>query len=176
MWLETPCTIMQRGQVTDTSIAIACRALHRHPLQIYRTPKLNSISSFQLMREVMLHTQLHQPHILLLHAAFEQGDNVVLVEEYAEGGDLFSLIEKSGGRLPERAAASLVIAPLLRALQYLHGHGLLHRDIKLENLMFVDAAATHVSWGLMALSKHEMLAPQQGHSASGVHISTCAQI
>jgi hypothetical protein len=41
---------------------------------------------------------------------------VVMVEEYADGGDLFSLLQKYGGRLSERAAVQTVLDPFLRVL------------------------------------------------------------
>jgi hypothetical protein len=47
----------------------------------------------------------------------QEGEFVVMVQEYADGGDLFSLLQKYGGRLHERAAVSLVLEPFLRALQ-----------------------------------------------------------
>jgi hypothetical protein len=41
----------------------------------------------------------------------------VMVQEYADGGDLFSLLQKYGGRLSERVTVSLVLEPFLRVLQ-----------------------------------------------------------
>ncbi|KAI8467840.1 MAG: kinase-like domain-containing protein, partial [Monoraphidium minutum] len=59
-----------------------------------------------------------------------------MVQEFVDGGDLFSLLQKYGGRLHERAAVSLVLEPFLRVLQYLHTRGIVHRDIKPENILF----------------------------------------
>lgn len=55
---------------------------------------------------------------------------MVLVQEYAEGGDLYRLLHKNGGRLAERQAVEMVLQPFLLALHYLHTRGIMHRDIK----------------------------------------------
>lgn len=49
--------------------------------------------------------------------AAQEGDFVVMVQEYAGGGDLFRLLQKYGGRLSERQAVAMVLDPFLRALQ-----------------------------------------------------------
>ena len=45
---------------------------------------------------------------------------VVIVQEYAAGGDLLRFMFKCGGRLPERQAVNLVLQPFLSALLHLH--------------------------------------------------------
>lgn len=52
---------------------------------------------------------------------------MVLVQEYAEGGDLYRLLHKNGGRLSERQAVEMVLHPFLLALHYLHTRGIMHR-------------------------------------------------
>ncbi len=42
---------------------------------------------------------------------------MVMVQEYADGGDLFALLHKYGGRLSERIAVQMVLDPFLRVLQ-----------------------------------------------------------
>jgi serine/threonine protein kinase len=49
------------------------------------------------------------------------------LQEYAGQGDLWAFIDSNGGRLPERVTVSLVLQPFLRALQFLHSSGIMHR-------------------------------------------------
>ncbi len=52
---------------------------------------------------------------------------MVLVQEFATGGDLLRVMYKCGGRLCERQAVNLVLQPFLTALHYLHTQGIVHR-------------------------------------------------
>ena len=74
-------------------------------------------SSTKKHKQVRLHASLGHEHVVALHAAFREGDHVVLVQEYAEGGDLFALLQAYGGRLSERVAVQMVLEPFLRVLQ-----------------------------------------------------------
>jgi hypothetical protein len=55
--------------------------------------------------------------LLLLPVAVQEGDFVVLVQEYAAGGNLFELLQKYGGRLNEHVTVQMVLEPFLRVLQ-----------------------------------------------------------
>ncbi|BAF10366.1 phosphoenolpyruvate carboxylase kinase 2 [Oryza sativa Japonica Group] len=74
------------------------------------------------------------PHVVALHAAFEDDAAVHLVVDLCAGGDLLSLVS-SRGRLPEHEAADLV-AQLASALASCHRRGVAHRDVKPDNLLF----------------------------------------
>ncbi|KAF7086751.1 hypothetical protein CFC21_090010, partial [Triticum aestivum] len=78
------------------------------------------------------------PHLVALHAAFDDADAVHLVVDLCTGGDLLSLLSARGGRLPEREAAGLAVQ-LASALAACHRRGVAHRDVKPDNLLF-DAA------------------------------------
>jgi hypothetical protein len=47
----------------------------------------------------------------------QEGDFVVLVQEYEAGGNLLELLQRYGGRLSEHATVSMVLEPFLRVLQ-----------------------------------------------------------
>ena len=53
-------------------------------------------------------------------------------QEYADGSDLFNVLNKYGGRLSERLAVQLVLDLFMRVLHYLHSRGIIHRDIKVR--------------------------------------------
>ena len=77
-----------------------------------------------------LHSSVQHENIITMHAAFQEGDKVVMVQEYVDGADLLTVMHKYGGRLSERQAVQLVLDPFLRALHYMHTKGIIHRDIK----------------------------------------------
>uniref|UniRef100_A0A0D9VME9 Protein kinase domain-containing protein n=1 Tax=Leersia perrieri TaxID=77586 RepID=A0A0D9VME9_9ORYZ len=80
------------------------------------------------------------PHVVALHAAFEDDSAVHLVLDLCDGGDLLSLISSHGssGGLPEQEAAGLM-QQIASALASIHRRGVAHRDVKPENLLFDSA-------------------------------------
>lgn len=94
--------------------------------------KIRAINNFK--RELTLMKQLDHPHILKLYEIIEDSQNVHIVMEYCDGGDLFDRISKAGSLTEVQAAATM--KQLLRAVQYLHENHVCHRDLKPEHLLF----------------------------------------
>ena len=66
----------------------------------------------------------------------------------AKGGDLFSWIEE---KLPSEEQLAPIMYQLIQAISFLHDSGFMHRDLKLENILFKDEARTEIlicDWGL----------------------------
>lgn len=70
-----------------------------------------------------------------LKCAFQNKDNLHLVMEYIDGGDLFTL-KKNNNRGFNLKAAQFYVAEVLLGIQYLHEQmDIIYRDLKLENIM-----------------------------------------
>jgi serine/threonine protein kinase len=78
-----------------------------HPLTQPRTSLLTPHHS-QVQREIQIHSSLSHPHIVEFFAAFEDAQGVYLLLEYAEGGDLFDVVKRRGGRMTEAALVKQV--------------------------------------------------------------------
>lgn len=61
---------------------------------------------------------------------------MVVVMEYLEGGELLSLLRTRGHF--EEASARKVFQQIISAVDYCHGHNIVHRDLKLENILLVN--------------------------------------
>jgi len=85
-------------------------------------------------REVTIHGSLEHKHIVRIESSYHAGDAVHVVMERLEGGELLRRILQVQG-FTEAEAAKITVQ-LLRALGYLHAHGILHRDIKPENVVY----------------------------------------
>ena len=86
--------------------------------------------------EYSLSKSLHHPNIVeTLRLCTDHGRwNHVM--EYCQEGDIFSLVSKRFFMGPEREKDRLCIfKQLIQGVNYLHQHGIAHRDIKLENLL-----------------------------------------
>ena len=73
------------------------------------------------------------PGIVRVEDAFPENGTAYLVMEYLEGKSLRELAEEQGGRLPLREVMGYVL-PLMDSLAVFHREGLLHRDIRPENI------------------------------------------
>lgn len=90
--------------------------------------------------EVRTHLTMKHPHIVALFEYFDEPSTVTLVLEYCRGGDLFDAIVRQSklggvGRGFYEPAAAIVTQHVLLALEYIHSHSVVHRDIKCENVL-----------------------------------------
>src|SRR5205823_4668008 len=84
-------------------------------------------------KEARVASSLSHPHIVRALEFGVQGGSPYLVMEYVEGESLGQRLTRSG-RLPEDEAVGL-ITQAAEALDYAHQQGLIHRDVKPDNLM-----------------------------------------
>ncbi|KAI7868916.1 kinase-like domain-containing protein [Spinellus fusiger] len=71
----------------------------------------------------------------VLHAAFQDVDNLYLVMEYAGGGDLFSVLDRKENLVLNEEEAKFYLAETILAVDSLHRLGYVHRDIKPQNIL-----------------------------------------
>lgn len=82
-----------------------------------------------------------------LHWAFQTKSSLFLVMEYCPGGELSAHLRRAG-RFPEQVA-SFYAAEIVLALEHLHLHGVVYRDLKPENLLLTaDGHLKVVDFGI----------------------------
>ncbi|KAJ3305985.1 CBL-interacting serine/threonine-protein kinase 9, partial [Gonapodya sp. JEL0774] len=86
---------------------------------------------------------IHHPNIVRLLDGCIVNDSVYIFEEKVEGVELFDYLKSHGGRLPIEQVRTIT-AQLLSALRHIHKLGVLHRDIKLDNII-INAQTLHVT-------------------------------
>ncbi|XP_013873233.1 caM kinase-like vesicle-associated, like isoform X2 [Austrofundulus limnaeus] len=84
--------------------------------------------------EIMILKLVNHPNILQLIDTFETRKEYFIIQELATGGDVFDWILDQGN-YTERDASN-VIKQVLEAVAYLHSLNIVHRNLKLENLMY----------------------------------------
>ncbi|KAK9805769.1 hypothetical protein WJX73_007913 [Symbiochloris irregularis] len=93
-----------------------------------------------LAREIPIHATLDHPNILKLHGSFCEQDKLYMILEKTELGDLCQYLYKSAHKGPQTEQfAARVIVGLARALDYCLEQFILHRDLKADNLLLMDA-------------------------------------
>jgi len=119
------------GEVRQAMCRFTGRAV---AVKSFAKEKLSERKLEQLKREVQAHLAMDHPHIARLDRVYESDSQAVLVMEKLEGGELFDRLLQDQ-KLDERMTAHIIRQCLL-AVAYMHGQGFMHRDVKMENLMF----------------------------------------
>ncbi|KAJ9260800.1 hypothetical protein DTO195F2_4413 [Paecilomyces variotii] len=115
------------GWKKDGSIQVAIKLIRRESLgsNPSRLPKI--------YREISILRDLSHPNIVRLHEMVETDRHIGIIMEYASGGELFDHILNN--RYLKDNAARRLFAQLVSGVGYLHKKGIVHRDLKLENLL-----------------------------------------
>lgn len=93
--------------------------------------------SRRFVNEARIQAKLRHPNIIQLYNFFEQDGDYFMVLEYFPGITLLEL-SSSSGPIPERRSLR-IFEQLASGLNYAHSQGVIHRDIKAQNIM-VDPA------------------------------------
>lgn len=109
------------------------------------TPQYASDPTFlkRFEREARAAAKLDNPHVVGVYDQGRDGDSVFLIMELVDGGTLRDLMHQQG-QLSVRVALS-VLEPVLDALAAAHQAGLIHRDVKPENVLISSRGEVKVA-------------------------------
>ncbi|MBE7179670.1 MAG: protein kinase [Terriglobus roseus] len=118
---------VKMGWKRDGGVQVAIKLIRKETLGIVpnRLPKI--------YREINILRNLQHPNIVRLHEMVETQRHIGIILEYASGGELFDYILNH--RYLKDQAARRLFAQLVSGVGYLHKRGIVHRDLKLENLL-----------------------------------------
>jgi len=126
-------------------------------LKILKTPKPREV-----MREALTWARVsHHKNILTFLDAPEDGDQLLLLSEYAPDGSLLDWITNNGGAEEKREEAINLMCSILDGLAHLHDYNVIHRDIKPQNILLNNGTPLLADFGLarqIELSQSSMLA------------------
>ncbi|KAJ7095075.1 hypothetical protein O6H91_Y579300 [Diphasiastrum complanatum] len=107
----------------------------------------NAVESVQAERNILISAR--NPFVVRFFYSFTCRENLYLVMEYLNGGDLYSMLRNLG--CLEEDMARVYIAELVLALEYLHSLGVVHRDLKPDNILIAHDG--HIKLTDFGLSK-----------------------
>ncbi|CAJ2664472.1 unnamed protein product [Trifolium pratense] len=135
----------------ETKEELACKSISKRKLR-------TAVDVEDVRREAAIMATLPEhPNVVKLKATYEDDENVHLVMELCEGGELFDRIV-ARGHYSERAAAH-VARTIAEVVRMCHVNGVMHRDLKPENFLFANKKENSVlkaiDFGLSVFFKPE---------------------
>ncbi|XP_004391984.1 PREDICTED: myosin light chain kinase, smooth muscle isoform X3 [Odobenus rosmarus divergens] len=96
-----------------------------------------------IRQEISIMNCLHHPKLVQCVDAFEEKANIVMVLEIVSGGELFERIIDEDFELTERECIQYM-RQISEGVEYIHKQGIVHLDLKPENIMCVNKTGTRI--------------------------------
>ncbi|ROT63496.1 NUAK family SNF1-like kinase 1 [Penaeus vannamei] len=101
----------------------------------------------RIRREIQIMSSVQHPQIIHIYEVFENREKMVLVMEYAAGGELYDYLSER--KVLSEDEARRVFRHVASATYYCHKHKICHRDLKLENILLdLEGNAKIADFGL----------------------------
>jgi serine/threonine protein kinase len=90
------------------------------------------------LKEAQYMLTLDHKNIVKLESVFILNNQLIIFMEHIAGGELKQCISNKSTRFPE-IDVKKIMKVLISAINYIHKHNIVHRDLKLENILLVNA-------------------------------------
>eukprot|EP00919_Chromeraceae_sp_WS-2016_P046749 GHVR01110943.1.p1 GENE.GHVR01110943.1~~GHVR01110943.1.p1 ORF type:complete len:267 (+),score=36.55 GHVR01110943.1:80-880(+) len=124
------------GSGSFSDVFAAYSRVSNEKVAVKRISRTGKVDANSVRRESGVLRQLDHPHIIKLIEMFSDARYHYLVQEMCEGGELFTKLRKEG-KMSESESIP-ILKNILSALWYMHKKGICHRDLKLDNILFVN--------------------------------------
>lgn len=101
-----------------------------------------TLKSVELLKESSILSKLNHPNIIKFYEVFEDSLNFYIITELCKGGSLDEKLKKVH-KFSEDVTIE-IMKQVLDAFEYMHNMHLIHRDIKLENILFSNLSSNYI--------------------------------
>jgi len=135
-----------RGGMARVYLARDIKHSRNVAVKIIRPDLAASLGRERFLREIEIAAGLRHPNIVPVYDSGDAGGSLYFVMPYEEGPSLRSRLARDGV-LPVSESVS-VLRDVARALAYAHERGVVHRDVKPDNVMLSGGAAVVTDFGI----------------------------
>ena len=107
-----------------------------YAIKSIRKKNLTNTDLNDMLNEVEIISKLRHPNIIKFYETYHDEKYFHIVMEYCKGKDLFEKINQYG--FISENIVKKIISKLVHAISYCHSKNLTHRDLKLENILFIN--------------------------------------
>ena len=126
------------GKFGLVKLGVHYKTKERVAIKIIKKDGMN-VSDLELVKgEIDIMKLCRQQNVVRLLDHFENSEFIFIVMEYLSGGDLGNHLQVKNFQFTEKRAAEIMFQ-VANGLNYLHSYGVLHRDLKPDNIMLSDS-------------------------------------
>ena len=106
------------------------------------TTNFSNEDLYNISREYMILRSMMHKNVIKCYDSFAYNNKFYTVMDYAEGGELSTLLKEKGSLTEEESKK--IFKQIYEAVCYIHGQNIIHRDLKPNNILFLDKEKTHI--------------------------------
>jgi serine/threonine-protein kinase len=135
-----------RGGMATVYLAYDLERDRRVAVKVLHEELSVALGHERFRREIQIAAQLTHPNILPVYDSGSAGEALFLVMPYLDGGSLRSRIDRERQLVLDDVIA--ITTQIANALDFAHRQGVVHRDVKPENILFADGHAFVADFGI----------------------------